>query len=47
MDLVVHKRLNGLSLVAIKSDLLDEIDIESVINDFVSKLEKEQHYLNY
>ncbi|XP_021771501.1 zinc finger MYM-type protein 1-like [Chenopodium quinoa] len=32
-----QERVNGLALMAIESDLLDEVDIENVIDDFATK----------
>lgn len=32
-----QKRLNGLALMAIEGDLLDEVDVESVVDEFLTK----------
>jgi hypothetical protein len=32
-----QKRLNGLATICIEKKLLDEIDIETIINDFASR----------
>jgi hypothetical protein len=31
-----HERLNGLATICIEKDLLDQINVDNVINDFAS-----------
>lgn len=39
--------LNGLALLPIEKEILQEIDYDNLINDFASQKSKKKNYLNY
>ena len=34
---MLQKRLNGLAMCSIEKDILDNIDLDTILNDFVSR----------
>ena len=43
-SIMSHERLNGLTTLCIENDMLKQIDYKNIIDEFVSQINKRNHF---